>query len=125
MGLISVDSPQIQVSCSPRARALRCADETSGAGTGSQQCARQWGNHCASMTLRHGHVALLIAAGEHPKVIAQRFGHNTIRTSLDTYGHLFPGMDEAAADRLEAMRSRASVSKTWPTRNAEVVSLNP
>jgi integrase len=75
--------------------------------------------------LRHTHVALLIAAGEHPKTISSRLGHSTIRTSLDTYGHLFPGMDEAAADRLDAMRSAASVSNLWPNGDAEVVPLNP
>ncbi len=53
--------------------------------------------------LRHSHVALLIASGEHPKVIASRLGHATIKTTLDTYGHLLPGTDEAAADRLDAL----------------------
>jgi site-specific recombinase XerD len=74
--------------------------------------------------LRHSHVALLIAAGEHPKVIAQRVGHASIRTTLDNYGHLFDGLDEAAATRLDAMRSEASVSKVWPNGDAEVVPLN-
>jgi integrase len=51
--------------------------------------------------LRHTHAALLIAQGEHPKVIQSRLGHASIRTTLDTYGHLFEGLDEAAADRLD------------------------
>jgi integrase len=51
--------------------------------------------------LRHSMVALLVAQGEHPKVIASRLGHATVRTTLDTYGHLFQGL-EAAADRLDA-----------------------
>ena len=52
--------------------------------------------------LRHSHAALFIAQGEHPKVIQERLGHASIKTTLDTYGHLFDGLDEAAADRLEA-----------------------
>lgn len=52
--------------------------------------------------LRHTHVALLIAQGEHPKTIQGRLGHASISTTLDTYGHLFEGLDEAAADRLDA-----------------------
>lgn len=52
--------------------------------------------------LRHTHVALLIAQGEHPKTIQARLGHASIATTLDTYGHLFEGLDEAAADRLDA-----------------------
>jgi len=29
-------------------------------------------------------------------------GHSSIRTTLDTYGYLFPGLDEAAADALDS-----------------------
>ena len=74
--------------------------------------------------LRHSHVALLIQSGEHPKTIAARLGHASVRTSLDTYGHLFDGLDEAAADRLDALRSGASVSDSRPIGVAEVVPLN-
>ena len=35
------------------------------------------------------------------KVIQARLGHASIKTTLDTYGHLFDGPDEAAADRLD------------------------
>ncbi len=52
--------------------------------------------------LRHTHAAMLIAQGEHPKVIQLRLGHSSIQVTLDTYGHLFEGLDEAAADRLDA-----------------------
>ncbi len=53
-------------------------------------------------TLRRSQVALLIAQGEHPKVVADRLGHTSVRTVLDVYGHLYEGADEAAAKRLEA-----------------------
>lgn len=36
----------------------------------------------------HSQVTLLIAQGEHPKVIADRLGHNSVRTVLDVYGNL-------------------------------------
>jgi integrase len=52
--------------------------------------------------LRHTHAAMLIAQGEHPKVIQNRLGHSSINVTLDTYGHLFEGLDEAAAERLDA-----------------------
>ena len=58
--------------------------------------------------LRHTHAALLIGEGEHPKVSQSRLGHSSIQVTLDTYGHLFEGLDEAAADRLDAAYSRAS-----------------
>ena len=53
--------------------------------------------------LRHSHAAILISQGEHPKVIASRLGHASIRTTLDVYGHLFDGLDDAAADRLDKL----------------------
>jgi integrase len=43
---------------------------------------------------------LLIAPGEHPKAIQERLGHVSIKSTLDTYGHLFEGLDEAAAATL-------------------------
>jgi integrase len=53
--------------------------------------------------LRHSHAALLIAEGVHPKAMADRLGHSSIRTTLDVYGHLLEGLDGAAADALDAM----------------------
>ena len=35
-------------------------------------------------------------------MIQARLGHASIKTTLDTYGHLMDGLDEAAADRLDA-----------------------
>lgn len=69
--------------------------------------------------LRHTHAAMLIAQGEHPKVIQLRLGHSSIQVTLDTYGHLFEGLDEAAADRLDAafLRTPADSSRT-PARGA-------
>lgn len=50
--------------------------------------------------LRHTHVAMLIAAGWHPKAIADRLGQTTIRTTMDVYGHLFAGVLDDLVDRL-------------------------
>jgi integrase len=50
--------------------------------------------------LRHSHVALLIAVGEHPRAIADRLGHVNVNTVLNVYGHLLDGTDEAAAERI-------------------------
>ncbi len=54
--------------------------------------------------LRHSHAAMLIAHGVHPKVLQDRLGHASITTTLDTYGHLMSGLDEAAADALDSIR---------------------
>lgn len=55
--------------------------------------------------LRHTSVALAIAAGAHPKTIQARLGHSSISVTMDTYGHLFAGIDEGLADDLDAMRT--------------------
>ena len=71
--------------------------------------------------LRHSHVALLIASGEHVKVIQSRLGHASAKITLDTYGHLFDGLDEAAADRLNQAVSEARVPILRPfTEIAEI-----
>jgi integrase len=64
--------------------------------------------------LRHTHAALLIAAGEHPKLIQSRLGHGSIQVTFDTYGHLFEGLDQAAADRLDTIARGASASVLRP-----------
>ncbi len=64
--------------------------------------------------LRHSHVALLIEAGEHVKVIQSRLGHSSARITLDVYGHLFDGIDEAAAERLDGAVLDAAVPVLRP-----------
>lgn len=45
----------------------------------------------------------------HAEVMQERMGHASIRTTLDTYGHVFPGLDEAAAAALEVSVRGADV----------------
>jgi len=71
--------------------------------------------------LRHTHVAMLIAQGEHPKTIQARLGHASIATTLDTYGHLFEGLDEAAASRLNV----AAAPSARPEPRGKVIPLTP
>ena len=39
--------------------------------------------------LRHSHVSILISRGINIGVIAKRLGHESIRTTLNTYAHIF------------------------------------
>ena len=82
------------------------------------------GRPCTFHDLRHSHAALLIAQGEHPKVIQERLGHASIKTTLDTYGHLFEGLDGAAADRLEATFAAADVHAMCTREDAPVIALS-
>lgn len=81
------------------------------------------GEPCTFHDLRHTHAALLIAQGEHPKVIQERLGHASIKTTLDTYGHLFDGLDEAAAERLDASWRVSRVDAVWTQSGRGVIEL--
>lgn len=50
--------------------------------------------------LRHTCAAWLIDQGEPVLVVQKRLGHASPTVTLSVYGDLFPGVDEAAADRL-------------------------
>lgn len=59
------------------------------------------GPPCRFHDLRHSHAALLVEAGVHAKVIQRRLGHSSIKTTLDTYGHIFEGLDLEASKAFE------------------------
>jgi len=40
--------------------------------------------------LRHTHASLLLAAGVPIHIVSLRLGHNSIKTTVDTYGHMLP-----------------------------------
>ena len=51
--------------------------------------------------LRHTHATLMLQQGVHPKVVSERLGHASIQITLDTYSHVLPGLQDAAAERLD------------------------
>jgi integrase len=57
--------------------------------------------------LRHTHATLMLKSGAHPKIVSERLGHATVAFTLDTYAHVVPGLQEAAAkafdDSLKSM----------------------
>ena len=55
--------------------------------------------------LRHSHASMLIEMGFTALEIADRLGHESIKTTLDTYSHLYPDKDQKLADRLNQFRS--------------------
>lgn len=48
--------------------------------------------------LRHTHATVLLSAGVHPKIVQERLGHSSIKTTIDTYSHLIPTMQKEAVD---------------------------
>jgi len=50
---------------------------------------------------RHTHASLMLKQGVHPKIVQERLGHASIQITLDTYSHVAPGLQQAAANRFD------------------------
>lgn len=59
--------------------------------------------HIRFHDLRHSHATLMLKAGVHPKVVSERVGHAGVGITLDTYSHVVPGLQAAAAQRFDRM----------------------
>src|SRR5574337_1526779 len=51
--------------------------------------------------LRHTFASLLLANGESLVYVKEQLGHHSIQITVDTYGHLIPGANKAAVDKLD------------------------
>jgi integrase len=54
---------------------------------------------------RHTHASLMLKQGVHPKIVQERLGHSSIQVTLDTYSHVAPGLQEAAAESFDRLVS--------------------
>ena len=50
---------------------------------------------------RHTHASIMLEKGIHPKVVQERLGHASIQTTMDTYSHVMPGLQERAAEAFD------------------------
>ena len=57
--------------------------------------------------LRHSHASMLIEMGVDIKEISERLGHESVKTTWDTYAHLYPDKDKELAERLNELRRPA------------------
>jgi integrase len=55
--------------------------------------------------LRHSFATLMLAGGEHSKVVQEMMGHSGIRVTMDFYSHVLPDMQKEAVYRLGMMLS--------------------
>ena len=51
--------------------------------------------------LRHTYASLLIQQGESLAYVKEQMGHSSIKITVDTYGHLVPGGNRQAVDKLD------------------------
>ena len=56
--------------------------------------------------LRHTFASLLIQQGESLAYVRDQMGHHSIKITVDIYGHLVPGANKAAVDRLDDATGR-------------------
>ena len=73
--------------------------------------------------LRHTHASLMLRQNIHPKIVQERLGHANIGITLDTYSHIAPGLQEAAALRfdnsVEQPPGKAEISKRLAEQEEE------
>lgn len=78
--------------------------------------------------LRHYYASLLIASGSDVKVVQKRVRHASAKTTLDTYGHLWPDTDNstrAAIDDVIAARAGGSSAASTDRRGVQTGSIGP
>ena len=51
--------------------------------------------------LRHSFATALLSANVHPAVVQSALGHSSITLTIDTYSHVMPGLEEAAARSID------------------------
>ena len=61
--------------------------------------------------LQHTAASLMIQAGYPPKMLQEIMGHASITTTLDLYGHLYPGDMDRYADRLDSAAHEAGKAR--------------
>ncbi len=59
---------------------------------------------------RHTFASLMIAAGVNAKALQTFMGHSSITMTMDRYGHLMPGSEDAAAELLDGYLDRAAAA---------------
>lgn len=64
---------------------------------------------------RHTHASLMLKQGIHPKVVQERLGHSSIQMTIDTYSHVAPGIQEAAANRFDEILNHKTINEAIKT----------
>ncbi|MHB8438569.1 MAG: tyrosine-type recombinase/integrase [Acidimicrobiales bacterium] len=97
LNLVFTNSRGNAVQESPFGTVWRTARTKAGAGT--------W---ATPHDLRHYYASQLIHAGESVKVVQGRLGHSSAKTTLDTYGHMFPESAERTRSAIDHAFSEAT-----------------
>ena len=73
---------------------------------------------------RHTHASLMLKQGIHPKIVQERLGHASIQMTIDTYSHVTPGLQEAAALRFDDLLAKKATEQRTTNLCWQFVSRN-
>jgi len=79
--------------------------------------------HIRLHDLRHIHATMLLKLGIHPRIVQERLGHSSIATTLDIYSHTVPGLQKAAAERLDTLLPKVEPEENVGKLSAEGVEI--
>ncbi|MEP6919461.1 MAG: site-specific integrase, partial [Acidobacteriota bacterium] len=70
--------------------------------------------HIRIHDLRHTYASLLLQQGESVVYVKEQLGHSSLQITVDTYGHLIPGANRAAVDRLDDVAAHPNATQARP-----------
>ncbi|MBU1275407.1 MAG: tyrosine-type recombinase/integrase [Proteobacteria bacterium] len=70
--------------------------------------------------LRHTYASLLIQQGESLAYVRDQLGHHSIKLTVDTYGHLAPGGNREAVNKLDDTQVEAHQSAPYTHPGVEI-----
>lgn len=66
--------------------------------------------------IRHTFASLLLSYGETPVYVKEQLGHSSIKMTVDIYGHLIPGSNRGAVNRLDTPQPSATYPQPAKTK---------
>ena len=75
--------------------------------------------------VRHSYATAALASGTSPKIVSERLGHANAAFTMQTYMHVIPGMDAAAADEVAALILGADADDLDDLMDAEMDARRP
>ncbi len=72
--------------------------------------------------LRHTYASILLAQKESPAYVQEQLGHASIQLTVDTYGHLVPGSNRSAVDKLDDLSAHPVAPPAHPAEKKGLTS---